>query len=293
VGDGTYDLTGAGTADARLLLSVPQGSDHDAWTGGNRSIRVLQPAQDENLSIEVKFETSPTQRFQTQGVLIEQDANNFLRVDFSSDGNRLFLFAARLTEGVATTFISEPIVPGNMLYLRVFRDGDIWTPRYSYDGVSWQSVPSFTSVLAVSRVGVFAGNAGPNPAFTAAIDYFFNASSPVLPEDGPGCLEGEQFDVAVGVIGNGTVSLSPMTASYECGDQVTLTANAGLGSAFIRWIGTSSGADNPVTLTVNADVTMTAEFAADLIDLQLQHQRVVDEPRSLWHHDESRNRRGR
>jgi hypothetical protein len=37
--------------------------------------------------------------------------------------------------------------------------------------------------LAVSQVGVFAGNAGSNPAHTAVIDYFFNTALPIIPED--------------------------------------------------------------------------------------------------------------
>ena len=56
VGDGGYELVGAGTSDARLLLNVPAGTDHDVWTAGNRAVRVMQPAANDDFGIEVKFE---------------------------------------------------------------------------------------------------------------------------------------------------------------------------------------------------------------------------------------------
>ena len=45
---------------------------------------------------------------------------------------------------------------------------------------------SFSQALAVSDVGVYAGNhatSGSPPAFQALVDYFFNTASPISPED--------------------------------------------------------------------------------------------------------------
>ena len=186
VGDGSYELVGAGTENAHLRLSVPAGASHDVWTGGNRSVRVMQPSLDENLEIEVKFESQPTQRYQIQGLLVEQDPQNFLRVDFYSDGSALRLFAARFTGGVPQTLHNQVIAGHPNLYLRLTRQGNIWTPQHSSDGTNWTVLGSFTQAMTVSKVGVFAGNAGANPAYTAVVDYFFNTASPVVPEDGAG-----------------------------------------------------------------------------------------------------------
>ena len=202
VGDGSYTLAGAGTQNARLRLSVPAGTNHDVWTAGNRSVRVMQPAADDDFEIEVKFESQPTQRFQSQGLLVEQDPQNFLRLDFYSDGSVLRLFAARFVNGVPTTLRNQTLTAAPTLHLRLTRQGDTWTPKVSYDGVSWIGVSGFSHALAVTSVGVFAGNAGPNPpAYTAVVDYFFNTASPIVPEDalaGPGGNGGPTIDVWYG-----------------------------------------------------------------------------------------------
>jgi hypothetical protein len=58
-GDGTVELVGAETSDAHLLLSVPSGTKHDAWST-NTTLRVMQPAADEDFEIEAKFESGRT-----------------------------------------------------------------------------------------------------------------------------------------------------------------------------------------------------------------------------------------
>ena len=40
----------------------------------NTALRVMQPAADEDFELEVKFESEPTQAYQSQGLLVEQDA---------------------------------------------------------------------------------------------------------------------------------------------------------------------------------------------------------------------------
>ena len=263
VGDGGYELVGAGTENAHLRLSVPAGTDHDVWTGGNRAVRVMQPAANDDFEIEVKFESQPTQRFQMQGLLVEQDPQNFLRLDVYSDGSALWLFAARFVGGVPTTLRNQALAAAPTLYLRLTRQGDAWTPQYSYDGVSWIGVSGFTHALAVSSVGVFAGNAGNNPAFTAVVDYFFNTAAPIVPEDGPICAPGELFSLTTTVTGPGSVLRAPDQPTYGCGETVTLTAQPDAGAAFTGWGGALSGATNPAALTLDANTTVTAGFVAD------------------------------
>jgi len=269
VGDGTVETTGAGTADAQLLLLVPAGTNHDVWTAGNRALRVMQSAADTDFEIEVKFESEPTQKYQLQGLLIEQDAENFLRLDFYSDGKKLRVFAARFVGGVPTTLINQSIGTSPLLYLRLTRQGDGWTPQYSYDGTSWNALSSFTHALTVSAVGVFAGNAGANPAYTAVVDYFFNAAEPIVPEDGLLCAPGETFSLTTSVLGAGTLLREPDQSSYSCGESLTLTAQPDVGWAFVGWGGVVTGTDNPMMLTMEADADVTADFAADTTESPL------------------------
>ena len=68
-------------------------------------------------------------------------------------------------------------------WLRVGRTGDTWVYSYSLDGSNWITAVAFNQVLTVTEVGPFVGNFGSAPAHTALVDYFFNTSSPISPED--------------------------------------------------------------------------------------------------------------
>jgi uncharacterized repeat protein (TIGR02543 family) len=59
---------------------------------------------------------------------------------------------------------------------------------------------------------------------------------------------------------NGTVTKSPSKTSYTYGEVVTLTATANAGYAFGSWTGDATGTTNPVTVTMNANKSVTANF---------------------------------
>jgi regulation of enolase protein 1 (concanavalin A-like superfamily) len=183
-GDSTVSFQGAGTVDAHVLLSVPAGTEHDPKPP-NTTLRLMQPAADGDFEIEVKFESEPTLRYQMQGLLVEQDGSNYIRLDFYSDGSFFYVFSQTFTDGSPTLHVDLPIASAATTYLRLGRVGDQWTAWYSYDSSSWTEATSFSHALTVSSVGVFAGNFDANPAYTAVVDYFFETSSPIVPEDGP------------------------------------------------------------------------------------------------------------
>ncbi len=60
----------------------------------------------------------------------------------------------------------------------------------------------------------------------------------------------------------GTVTKSPDKASYEYGESVTLTASADAGHSFTGWSGAASGTDSSVTIVMDGDKSVTANFAA-------------------------------
>ncbi|MBN1417593.1 MAG: hypothetical protein JXP34_02390, partial [Planctomycetes bacterium] len=185
------DPVGGGSASVSakaLELDVPGGVDHDLWTEGNRSVRVMQAAPDADFEMEVKFESAVAQAFQLQGLVVEEDGGNYLRFNVQSEGTAgvVRLFAASVADGVPSARVSLNVASGATYYLRVGRAGDRWTFRHCYDGEAWTTAGTFDCVLAVGAVGVFAGNASgsASPAFTAVADYFFNTASPIEPEDG-------------------------------------------------------------------------------------------------------------
>ncbi|OGV12135.1 MAG: hypothetical protein A2440_17655 [Stygiobacter sp. RIFOXYC2_FULL_38_25] len=60
---------------------------------------------------------------------------------------------------------------------------------------------------------------------------------------------------------NGTVAKSPDQASYNYGSQVQLTATPTVGYSFTNWSGDASGAVNPVTINMDGDKNITANYS--------------------------------
>jgi hypothetical protein len=69
-----------------------------------------------------------------------------------------------------------------------------------------------------------------------------------------------QVTLSVTTSGSGSVSLSPPGGTYDAGTVVTLTATPDPGFAFSGWSGDLSGSQNPATLTLDADKSVTATF---------------------------------
>ena len=62
----------------------------------------------------------------------------------------------------------------------------------------------------------------------------------------------------------GTVTVDPSKANYVQGELVTLTATPAAGHTFSGWSGDASGTTNPLTLILDGDKAVTANFAAFL-----------------------------
>jgi hypothetical protein len=188
-GDATLRLNGT-----NALISVPAGTYHNVWTDGISAPHLMQAAPNTDFEIEAKFESAPRGTYAMQGILVEADSQNFLRFDFYSVGTGMQIFAASLAGGASIVRSNQPIDGGLPLYMRVKRQGNIWTQFYSYDGAGWAPNISFTETLSVTSVGVFVGNAAEGaptsaPAYTGSIDYFFDTAAPIVPEDANTALD--------------------------------------------------------------------------------------------------------
>lgn len=69
-----------------------------------------------------------------------------------------------------------------------------------------------------------------------------------------------QYTLTVNTEGQGTVALDPAGGTYNENTVVTLTATADTGWRFSEWSSDLSGSDNPTTITMNSDKTVTARF---------------------------------
>lgn len=250
VGDGTFQMDGS-----RLRLTAPEGVSHNIWLNGNRSVRVMQDTEDVNFQIVTKMDSVVTQRFQMQGLLVEQDSQNFLRFEIHHDGTVVEAYAAKFEGGQPEAVILGKVLPSTPAYLRVTRAGESWSFSTSFDGDVWESAGSFDHEMVVNSSGVFSANHNSAllspPAHTTIVDYFFNSTSPIEPED-------VQFNISYQ--GNGRVTRTPDKQTYACGEQVTLTAVPDPGWRFAGWSGDLTGGQATRVVTFDGRIDATATF---------------------------------
>ncbi len=289
--DSTAMVTAGGTANASLEISLPAATNHDAGTV-NTTPRLMQPAEDKDFELEVKFDSPLTQGFQGQGIIVQQDSDNYLRFDLGHNGSGLFAFAGSIRNPSAfQTKFDTPISVATPMFLRVTREGNQWTMSYGDDGTNWTVAGSFVEELAVTQVGVFAsnyGSGGPAPAHTALVDYFFETSSPIVPEDGikP---EGEGINTApsigkpivdVTVAQDAPDSMLDLSSTFEDldpGDQLTLavSGNTNLGLVSTSLVGSVLTLSYAAATSGSADITIRAtdqagSFVEDTFQLSVQ-----------------------
>ena len=254
--DSNYAMAGR-----QVSISVPA-TTHNIWSTGIDVPRLMQPSNDTDFTIEVKFDSNLVGLVAMQGVLVQQDDQNFIRFDFykrspEETAQEINIYAAsfeNLTPRVrANNKVPEQLQP---MYMRIVREGDKWTQLYSYNGTTWTENVSFTHEITVEQVGVFAGNTpykGQTPAHTALIDYFFNTASPIVPED-------SFYKLTTSVEGSGNIQFAPNKPGYYCGEEVTLTAVGSPGWGFIGWGGDVTGSNPTRSITVDGHMNIVARF---------------------------------
>jgi regulation of enolase protein 1 (concanavalin A-like superfamily) len=218
-GDSTLSAPSGGT----VAISLPA-TAHDLWAGANNAPRLLQATRDEDFEVELRFQTPVTQQYQMEGLVVQQDDQNWARFEVHNDGARTNLFAAVLQDGRPITKYLSAVTGGGPVYLRVKRSGVTWTLRYSTDGTFWTSPVIFTDPLTVTALGPFVGNAGsPPPPFTGRLDYFHVLSVGTPPPD-----------VTPPVVGNvsSTTTADSATVSWTTDEEATSTFRYGTTTAY-------------------------------------------------------------
>ncbi|MCG8606422.1 Ig-like domain-containing protein, partial [bacterium] len=104
--------------------------------------------------------------------------------------------------------------------------------------------------------GVFNYNGVPN----LARFYFKNIDGDIIDEFYVTTAVDGDFGLTVHTVGAGTVNGSPQGPVYDDGTQVTLTATPSPGWEFTGWSGDLSGAQNPISLTMDDHKVVTAIF---------------------------------
>lgn len=252
----------------QLKIIVPEGDVHDLWHTNTNAPRVTQPINNSDFSMEVKFDSVVTDTFQMQGLIVEEDADSFVRYNIQHAGPGLveFVVAAydnedAILDSSDQLYFDKIAISNTAPYMMIERIGETWKTFHKFAAVdAWVKNAEFDlSLNPVSPVaaGVFAGNASvdihnfPAPAHTAVVDYIFNTSAIIDPED----------PVAPSV----TVNWTPQNAGtvvkdVACGNPVQLTAIPEPGWELGTWGGAYTGSDNPAVVTFGYSETITATF---------------------------------
>ncbi|MBZ2196744.1 fibronectin type III domain-containing protein [Occultella gossypii] len=267
VGDGSVELVGQGTGDAYLALSVGAGESHDAW-GVNRSLRVMQAVSNSDFAVDAGFDSVPSATNQDQGLIVEQDASNWLRFDVFSSGGVVRAFAASTTNGTSKTRFNTvlSVQPADSVVVGVSRAGNAWTMTVAVDGGAPQVIGTFSQALTVGSVGPFAANAGSKPAaYTALVDYVFDRANPITPEDGGAAPDPDpdpdpepEPDVTAPVVSGlaATPAASSATVSWTTNEATTGAVAFGTTTSYgSSATSTGSGTSHSVTLTGLAPAT--------------------------------------
>jgi hypothetical protein len=93
-----------------------------------------------------------------------------------------------------------------------------------------------------------------------AVLFVFTCALSVFLAGCPEVMNG-QATLTVGVDGMGTVD--PESRTVDVGTKVTVTATPAEGWLFDRWTGATDSTENPLTITVNEDVKLTAVFVEE------------------------------
>jgi len=71
-----------------------------------------------------------------------------------------------------------------------------------------------------------------------------------------------QYTLIIAAGTGGTTSPSPGSYDYDSGTQVSVTATTSSGYQFSSWSGDASGTTNPISITMDSDKSITANFSA-------------------------------
>jgi len=171
------------------LITIPQGSDHNLYPGANRAARIRQEGPQGDFSVEAKFDSVLNSRFQMQGIVVEDDAKNYLRFEIHHDGTGPKAYVVAVDADTPSVVLTPTAITAASSYrVRVARSGDIWSFSYSTDGTTWTPLSEFNRAVRSTYLSPYIGTTSTNgavtPWFIGSIDYFFNTAAPIAPEDG-------------------------------------------------------------------------------------------------------------
>jgi len=128
------------------------------------------------------------------------------------------------------------------------------------DSVASQGAETFT-INGVSYLNQMSNQMPARIGGSYYIRYIARQSSAQLRIDGTNGSGGPvNYTLTLSVSGNGTTSPSAGSRSYTAGSAVTITATPLQGAVFSGWSGAVGGSANPLTITMDGNKALTANF---------------------------------
>jgi hypothetical protein len=125
----------------------------------------------------------------------------------------------------------------------------------SNKNLTWSS--SNTSVATVSSTGVVTGVSAGNATITVTTqDGGFTAASDVTVNEVTA-----NYTLNIAVNGNGSTTPPVGSHTYAADTSISVTATPGVGATFTGWSGASTGTSNPITLIMDGNKSLSANFS--------------------------------
>ncbi len=128
------------------------------------------------------------------------------------------------------------------------------------DKTSYSYGESVTLTATTSSGYSFANWSGDASGASSSVTITMNANKNVTAN-----FSSNQYalNISANPTAGGSVTKNPDKTSYSYGESVTLTASASSGYSFANWSGDASGSNSSVTVTMNGNKSVTANFSAN------------------------------
>ena len=262
----------AAVSNGHLLITVPGGSNHDAFTPALDAVQVEQRVSNANFDVNVKIDSTlaASGQYSGQGMLVEGDAHDYIRFEISANGSSISLSANTIIAGAQSKQFQLAPFSGYVVpsYLRMNRTGSTYTGYYSADGTNWTKAGSFTdSSLTVTGLALYGSNYQSNPsnapAITPSFDWFHNTTTATVATPTFNPASGTSFSSTLSVSINETTTGStiyyttdgstPTTSSQVYSSAITIDS-----STTFNAIAVASGVNSAVG---TASYTLTSQSA--------------------------------
>jgi beta-xylosidase len=124
--------------------------------GSDQKNILVTDAPSDNYQITTKVKINPTKDYQSAGILVYVDDDNYLHLMEVYDGGDIYMSFHNEIGGVVTMNSETDSAP--TVYLRIERQNSTYKGYYSKDGINWNLVYTYNRSLNNPKIGLTASN---------------------------------------------------------------------------------------------------------------------------------------